>query len=170
MRYFLALGSNVGNRRRNLARAIRLLEKAGVRVLRTSSIYETEPVGVTEQPWFLNEVVEAETDRAPHELLVLVKSLEVRLKRRPAPTKGPRRIDIDILLAGETVLETAELVIPHPRLAHRNFVLAPLSEIAPAAVHPVLGETIAELARRSGDQSRVIELPKERTAKGRGSL
>jgi 2-amino-4-hydroxy-6-hydroxymethyldihydropteridine diphosphokinase len=164
--YFLGLGSNLGRRGVNLARARRLLEKSGVKVLRASSIYETEPVDLAGQPWFLNQVLEVRSDLGPAALLGLVKEIEAAMKRVPSVPKGPRVIDIDILAAGGLVLETPRLVIPHPRLHLRNFVLVPLAEIAPRFVHPVLGRTVAALARSSPDPSRV----KKRRSTRRGAF
>jgi 2-amino-4-hydroxy-6-hydroxymethyldihydropteridine diphosphokinase len=156
MIYFLSLGSNLGNKARNLARAGRLLREGGVEVLKESSIYLTEPVDNTDQPWFVNEVLEVRSALDPPALLRLTKSIEARMKRVPTVAKGPRTIDIDILFAGDTVLDTPELVIPHPRLAQRNFVLVPLCEIVPEIRHPVLGKTIRELAPASADRASVI--------------
>jgi 2-amino-4-hydroxy-6-hydroxymethyldihydropteridine diphosphokinase len=153
--YFLGLGSNLGNRAKSLTAAVRLLRKNGVKVLKASSVYETEPVDVPDQPWFLNQVLEVRWSLDPHALLKLAKSIEAGLKRVPSAAKGPRTIDIDILLAGDFVIDTPELVVPHPRLAGRNFVLVPLSEIAPEVRHPVLGKTIRDLALESPDPSRV---------------
>jgi 2-amino-4-hydroxy-6-hydroxymethyldihydropteridine diphosphokinase len=154
--YFLGLGSNLGDRRRNLLQARKALEKAGVKVLRASSVYRTEPVEMTDQPWFLNQVLKVETNLTPQELLSLAKSIELRMKRVRTEAKGPRTIDIDILLAGEAVVDTPELTIPHPRLALRNFVLVPLREIAPRAIHPVLRKTVAELSLESSDTAAVV--------------
>ncbi|HYA48582.1 MAG TPA: 2-amino-4-hydroxy-6-hydroxymethyldihydropteridine diphosphokinase [Burkholderiales bacterium] len=156
MRYFLGLGSNLGDKRRNLERARRRLVKAGVTVLNTSSVYRTAPVDVTDQPWFANQVLEVRTDRTPQELLELAKAVEAGLGRWPAGEKGPRTIDIDILLAGDTVIDTPSLTIPHPRLAARNFVLVPLLEIAPGAMHPGLRKTVRELAQECPDRSAVL--------------
>jgi len=156
MIYFLSLGSNLGNKTRNLARAGRLLRESGVEVLAASSIYLTEPVDNRDQPWFANQVLEVRSSLGPHAMLKLAKSVEKILKRVPRADKGPRTIDIDILFAGDTVLDTPELVIPHPRLAQRNFVLVPLCEIAPEFRHPVLGKTIRELALASADRASVI--------------
>jgi 2-amino-4-hydroxy-6-hydroxymethyldihydropteridine diphosphokinase len=156
MAYFLSLGSNMGNASRNLERARRLLERGGVEVFKVSSVYRTEPVDLADQPWFFNQVVEIRTDLGPRELLAMVKSIEVKMKRALSVPKGPRKIDIDILLAGKTVLETPGLTIPHPRLALRNFVLVPLREIAPRAVHPVLRKTVRVLAGESPDHSAVF--------------
>jgi 2-amino-4-hydroxy-6-hydroxymethyldihydropteridine diphosphokinase len=156
MIYFLSLGSNLGNLRRNLERARRLLERGGVEILKASSVYRTEPVDLADQPWFFNQVVEIRTGLGPRELLELAKSIEVKMKRALSVPKGPRKIDIDILLAGKTVLETPGLTIPHPRLALRNFVLVPLMEIAPRAVHPVFRKTMRMLAGESPDPSAVF--------------
>jgi 2-amino-4-hydroxy-6-hydroxymethyldihydropteridine diphosphokinase len=167
MIYYLGLGSNLGRRPANLARARRLLERKAVEVLAASSIYETEPVDYTDQPWFLNQVLEVRSDLDPEALLRLAKSVEAGMKRRPAILKGPRTIDIDILFAADLVLETRGLVIPHPRLERRNFVLVPLKEIAPRLRHPVSGKTVAEMAGASPDLARVNKMggPRRRPAK-----
>jgi len=154
--YFLSLGSNVGSRAKNLAAAVRFIRENGIEVLRASSVYETEPVDRLDQPWFLNQILNVRSSLDPPALLGLVKSIEARMKRVPTVAKGPRTIDIDILLAGDTVLDTPDLVIPHPRLAQRNFVLVPLCEIAPETRHPVLGRTIRELLLSSPDPARVV--------------
>jgi len=159
MRYYLSLGSNLGNRRANLGRALVALEKEGVKVLRSSSLYRTEPVGYAAQPWFYNHVVEVSTALEPAELLALIKTVERGLGRRPAPKNRPRTIDIDILIAEDRLVSTRQLIIPHPRIAGRNFVLVPLLEIAPAAVHPLLKERISDLYKRSRDKSAVIKIP-----------
>lgn len=152
----LGLGSNLGDRAGNIARAIRLLGDNGVEVVRASALYETEPVDYEDQPWFLNQVLEVRTAVDPASLLRVAKAVEAELGRVPGPAKGPRTMDVDILLAGDLVLETPDLVIPHPRLTRRNFVLVPLAEIAPEARHPVLRRTFRELAEASSDRSRVV--------------
>jgi len=158
MRYFLSLGTNLGNRKKNLALACSLLEENGVEILRASSVYRTEPVDVPDQPWFYNQVIEVDAEYNPSALLNLVKAIEKKLKRIPAFDKGPRTIDIDILMAGDTVVQTRRLIIPHPRMTERNFVLVPLREIAPHAVHPLLHKRIVDLAEASADPALVRKL------------
>ncbi len=153
MRYYLSLGSNCGDRQRNLTRAALELERNKVRIRTRSSLYETQPVDIPDQPWFLNRVLRVDAKLAPFELLGLAKAIEKKLGRRPTERKGPRRIDIDILLAEDTVISTGLLTIPHPRMHLRNFVLVPFKEIAPAEVHPVLKKTIRRLLRESRDKS-----------------
>lgn len=168
MRYFLSLGSNLGNKRENLRRALDALKKAApVKVVRASSIFSTQPVGKAAQPWFINQVIEVETPLSPDALLCLAKRVERDLGRRGALRNGPRTIDIDILLAGNRVISAPRLVIPHPRMAERKFVLIPLKEIAPEAVHPVLGVEIAELLNRTADRSVVRKMEPRRTRAGR---
>lgn len=158
MIYFLGLGSNLGPRREYLQQAVRLLTAHPIKIIKCSSLYETEPVEVQSQPWFLNCVLQVETDLSPSELLSLTQSIENQLGRRKGLAKGPRTIDIDILLAEDLILETEELIIPHPRLAERNFVLAPLAEIAPEVVHPVFQKKIVKLFCESPDKSKVVKL------------
>lgn len=147
---YLGLGSNQGDRERNLARALDLLARR-IRIEETSSLYDTDPVGYADQPPFLNAVCRARTALGPEDLLGLAKRIEGSLGRLPGPRHGPRPIDIDILLYGDRVINLPRLAIPHPGLPQRAFVLAPLAEIAAGLVHPVSGLTIEEMAGRVGD-------------------
>ncbi len=144
---FLSLGSNVGEREAQLAEAIERLEAAGVQVVRKSAVHETEPQDLRDQPWFLNLVLEVETKLSPIQLLTAIQAIEVSMGRKRDVPKGPRSIDIDILLYGVAIVETEDLQIPHPRLAQRRFVLEPLAELAPDLQHPRSGRTMRELLR-----------------------
>jgi GTP cyclohydrolase IV len=141
---YLGLGSNLGDRKQNLARALELLSKHMV-VEQVSSIYETEPVGYQKQPLFLNAVCRISTELKPRQLLRLAKKIEAKLGRMPSFPNAPRTIDIDILFYGDEVFSSKELIIPHPRLAERAFMLVPLAEIVPDLVHPGSGKTIKQL-------------------------
>jgi 2-amino-4-hydroxy-6-hydroxymethyldihydropteridine diphosphokinase len=152
---YLSLGSNVGERDQNITRAIAMMAERGIRIARESSLFETEPVGLRTQGWFLNCAVEAETDLMPRQLLHTIQHIEHELGRRRLVERGPRTIDIDILLFGTSIIRSPELEIPHPRMTDRRFVLVPLHEIAPALRHPVLKSTIAELLAGTSDQSQV---------------
>ncbi len=143
---YLGLGSNMGNRQENLDRALDFLSQR-LRVDQVSSVYDTEPVGNTNQPRFLNLVCQVYTGLEPLALLSLVKGIESKLGRLPHTSNLPRPIDIDILFYGDQVTETPELTIPHPRLTERAFVLIPLAEIVPDLVHPVNGKTVKELMK-----------------------
>jgi 2-amino-4-hydroxy-6-hydroxymethyldihydropteridine diphosphokinase len=141
---YIALGTNLGDRLANLNAAIEAMPPA-VQVTARSPVYETTPWGYADQPDFLNQVVRAETGLSPPDLLVFLKGLEESLGRTPTFRNGPRLIDLDILFYANLVLDTPPLAIPHPRLADRAFVLAPLADLAPGLRHPVLGKTVAEL-------------------------
>src|SRR5271165_6835632 len=150
---YLALGSNVGNREENLRRAIASLATAGVHIKKLSSIYETEPVDYLDQDWFLNGVLEAQTELNPTELLHAMRAIEVAMGSIKAFAKGPRLIDLDILLYGDQSIDTPELRVPHPRMLERNFVLVPLAEIAPALRHSSWSATAKEILEKSSDRS-----------------
>ncbi len=141
---YLALGTNLGDRLANLRTAIAALTHA-VTVLAESPVYETPPWGVMDQPDFLNMVLKGSTHLASPALLVHLKRLETQLGRAPSIRYGPRLIDVDILFYDDLVLNTTDLIIPHPRLHERAFVLVPLMDLAPDFVHPVFGKTIREL-------------------------
>lgn len=150
---YVALGSNIGNREKNLREAIRLLGKSGILIARISAIYETEPVDYLDQPWFLNAVIEARTNFPAVQLLAILRSIESQMASKKAFPKGPRLIDLDILLYGDDTIAMPDLQVPHPRMLLRNFVLVPLAEIAPALRHPSWTASAAELLSRSSDRS-----------------
>ena len=141
---YLSLGSNLGDREANLRAAIAQLE-VDARMLALSSFYETQPVSVMDQPWFLNCVAAVATDKTPRELLQLALDIETAMGRLRQREKGARNIDIDVVLFGDWVVDEPGLKIPHPAMQQRRFVLEPLVEIAPEARHPVLGKTAREL-------------------------
>jgi 2-amino-4-hydroxy-6-hydroxymethyldihydropteridine diphosphokinase len=153
---YIGIGSNVGDREANCRKAVELLAEAGG-IIALSSLYRTEPVGYHEQEDFINAVAAVETDREPGELLQVCRSIEDRLGRKRGLRWGPRTADLDILLYGDQVINQAGLSIPHPRLAVRKFVLAPLAEIAPDAVDPLLHRTAAQLLQELNDRHVVIK-------------
>ena len=141
---YLSLGSNLGEREHHLRDAIARLETEG-RMVSVSSFYETEPVEFTDQAWFLNCAVALETTASPQQLIIAILNIERDMGRQRIQKKGPRIIDIDILLFGDQIVDSPALTIPHPAMHHRRFVLEPLAEIAPEARHPALKKTIREL-------------------------
>lgn len=157
---YLGLGSNIADRDAHLAAALRALA-ALIVIERISSVYDTAPMHVTDQPRFHNLALAAATSRGPLELLRAVKAIERDLGRTAGPRYGPRVIDIDLLFYDQLVLQSDELTLPHPRLTERAFVLAPLAEIAPALIHPALGKSVADLLRRvaGSDVRRLGPLP-----------
>ena len=152
-RCFLALGSNLGNRRANLHAAIDGLSRHGVQIMRGASVYSTEPKELRVQPWFLNTVIEAVTEFDPEKLLGVCLDVEQSLKRTRLATNGPRTLDIDIILFGDRVVQSDRITIPHPRYAVRRFVLEPLAEIAPDVIDPLRNQSISEILDQVGDRA-----------------
>ncbi len=142
---YIGIGANLGDREGNCLKALEELEKRGIKVTKKSSRYETEPWGVKDQPRFINMAVEADTDLTPEEVLRVIKEIENYLGRRETLRLGPRVVDLDILLYDELVVDEPELRIPHPHMHKREFVLKPLSEIAPEVIHPLLKKTVREM-------------------------
>ncbi len=157
---YLGLGSNLGDREINLLKALSLLRQE-TQLIKTSSIYETKPVGYKRQSSFLNMVCLVSTELTPVNLLRSIKQIEENLGRKPSFRNAPRIIDIDILLYDNTITKMKDLVIPHPRLVERAFVLIPLAEIAQTLTHPELGRSITELAHSVNGQDGVRKFNKE---------
>jgi 2-amino-4-hydroxy-6-hydroxymethyldihydropteridine diphosphokinase len=153
---YLGLGSNLGNRQENLDRALDFLSQR-MQVKKVSSVYETEPMGGVNQPRFLNLVCQIHTRVAPMGLLTLAKGIELKMGRGLGRANAPRPIDIDILLYGNQVIRTPELIVPHPGLPDRAFVLIPLAEIAPDLVHPQIGKSISQLSQEVKGRQGVVK-------------
>ncbi|MGB2982253.1 MAG: 2-amino-4-hydroxy-6-hydroxymethyldihydropteridine diphosphokinase [Candidatus Bipolaricaulia bacterium] len=153
---FLSLGSNLGDRRRAIGAALESLERRDVALVARSSLYETEPTDFEDQPWFLNQVVEAETSLTPDDLMQVCKGIESDLGRLPGRRFGPRALDIDVLLYGRETIEQAGLVVPHPRMNQRRFVLIPLGEIAPELTDPRDGRRYADILNGLDEGKKVV--------------
>jgi 2-amino-4-hydroxy-6-hydroxymethyldihydropteridine diphosphokinase len=149
---YLGLGSNIGDRAGHLSEARRRLEESGLPIVRASEIYETAPRDLVKQPWFLNQAIETRTDCLPRQLLARLLRIERAMGRQRLIPKGPRLIDVDILLYGDAKMRTKNLEIPHPRMAERRFVLEPLAELAADFRHPRSGLTIREMLAELPDQ------------------
>ena len=145
---YIGIGTNLGNRQKNCSRAIELLEKRGIFVKKMSSMHETEPWGVTDQPQFINVALEVETELEPYHLLRTLKDIEREIGRGETFKWGPRIIDLDILLFDDLVLREPSLQIPHPLMQERDFVLKPLCDIAPEKIHPLLRVRICDLLKK----------------------
>ena len=152
---YLSLGSNLGTRETHLNRALEKLEDKGIQPVRLSSFYETDPVDMTDQPDFLNLVCQVKTELDPFQLLRACQQVESEMQRLREVSKGPRNIDIDIVLYDQQIIDQPQLAIPHPQWSRRNFVLIPLQEIAPNLHDPVTGQSLQELLARSPDHARV---------------
>ena len=156
---FIGIGANVGDPVAQCRDAVRRLgNHPGIRLLRCSSLYRTEPVGLKDQAWFINAVAEIRTALSPGELLGTLKEMEARMGRRPGPRWGPRVIDLDLLLYGQRVVDEEGLVIPHPELHRRRFVLGPLCELASYVIHPAYGVSLHGLLDRLTDSAAVERL------------
>lgn len=149
---YIALGSNLGDRVANLLQARERMQSSNLRLTRASSVYETEPRGLLDQPWFLNQVIEAETTLFPRQLLARLLKIEQEMGRQRLLPNSPRVIDLDILLFGNMVMHLPGLEVPHPRMAERRFVLEPLAELAPAIRHPRTGRSVREMLTEVTDQ------------------
>ena len=153
---YLAFGANLGNPREQIEQGIAALNDQGVSVIDRSSWFDTEPVHVTDQPWFLNRVVRAETSLDPFALLAICQQVEKQVGRVPSERFGARHLDIDILLYGDQCIESETLTIPHPRMEERRFVLVPLLEIAPELQNPTLNQRYAEILSRLDEGKKVL--------------
>jgi 2-amino-4-hydroxy-6-hydroxymethyldihydropteridine diphosphokinase len=153
----LLLGCNVGDRRERLREGLDRLSRK-VEVERISRVFAAEPWGYADQPWFLNQAARGKCDLPPRDLLAFVKEVEVAAGRIPGPRWGPRELDVDIVLIGERIVQEPLLVVPHARLAFRRFCLAPVSEVAPAAIVPPGGQTIRDLLEACGDPLEVFPI------------
>ena len=153
---YISFGSNLGNRLKNIKRGLQLVSRnRSITITKKSSLYETEPVGYENQGWFLNGVIEIETFVLPHKLLSLIKKVERIMGRKRRIRWGPREIDLDILLYNQRCVDTPGLIIPHPRMHERGFVLVPLVEIAPRVIHPIFKKNARQLLAKLADSKSV---------------
>ena len=159
---YLGVGSNLGDPVENCRRAIERIDASGwVRVLRKSSLYRTEPVGMTDQPWFVNAAIEVRTSLDAHDLLGLLQGIETEMGRVRLQKWGPRIIDLDILFYDQAIIQDDVLVVPHPELHKRRFVLEPLNEIAPYIIHPLYGISVKGLLDRLDDAGAVEKIERQ---------
>ena len=149
---YIALGSNLGDRAENLRLAREQMQSPNLRLTRASSLYETEPRSLLDQPWFLNQVIEAQTTLFPRQLLARLLKIELEMGRKRTIPNGPRVLDLDIVLFGDSVINAAGLEVPHPRMAERRFVLEPLAELVPELRHPRTRLSVREMLAHVMDQ------------------
>ncbi len=161
-RVYIALGSNIGEPIKNIKNAIALLNDGGVKLIKSSSFYHTEPYGVKDQPDFVNSVIIAETTLSLKELFNLIKKIEKNMGRKKNIKYGPRVIDIDIIFYENLIYEDANIIIPHPKMVERSFVLYPLEEIDPLFLHPLLKETISQLKNNLKDDLKIKKINDEK--------
>jgi 2-amino-4-hydroxy-6-hydroxymethyldihydropteridine diphosphokinase len=155
---YIGIGSNLGNKGENIQKSLIALERWGVKILMSSKLYETEPVGPIEQPWFLNMAVCGQTALLPEELLKAIHSIELSLGRERREKWGPRTIDLDILFYDDAIIDIPGLTIPHREIANRKFVLIPMDELVPGFMHPVLKKTVGNLLKECPDKAIVRPL------------
>lgn len=155
---FVGLGSNLGDRRHNIRQALLLLDRPEAHVVQVSSLYETEPVGPRPQPDYLNAVCRLETQRSPDLVMAACLDVETQMGRVRDERWGPRIIDLDLLFHGDLIVQSPELILPHPRILERRFVLEPLCELAPDFLDPVSGKTVRELLEECPDSTRVVRI------------
>lgn len=157
MPIYLSLGSNIGERQRNIQKALRLLKEKSFTISKVSSLYETSPWGKKNQPYFLNLVIEGETDLLPEMLLEKIKRIENEMGRVEKKRWRARIIDIDILFYNQEIIDTPSLKIPHLQLHRRAFVLIPLNEIAPGFIHPILNKSVKDMLQNLDDKGKVLK-------------
>ncbi|MGQ9607936.1 MAG: 2-amino-4-hydroxy-6-hydroxymethyldihydropteridine diphosphokinase [bacterium] len=156
---YIGLGSNLGNKKENIRQALSLLnEVEGITIVKISSFYETEPVGYEDQNWFINAVAQIETSFSPQEILKIFKEIEQKIGREESIRWGPRKIDLDILFYDQLVYKSNDLIIPHPRLHERAFVLVPLAEINKELMHPIYNKSINKLLSELNTTKKVTKI------------